>query len=53
MMAYNLTVKGYANGVMQAPPAVTLIITSIISMVEPEAILTPMFLPWCLVWSYY
>ena len=41
MMAYNLTVKGYVNGVMQAPPVVTLTITSIISMVELEAILTP------------
>ena len=41
MMAYNLTVKGYVNGILQAPPAVTLTITSIISMVEIEAILTP------------
>jgi hypothetical protein len=41
MMAYNLTVKGYVNGDLKESPAVTLTIRSIISMVELEAILTP------------
>ena len=41
MLTNNLTVKGYVNGDLQGPPAVTLTITSIISMAGLEAILTP------------
>jgi hypothetical protein len=41
MLTNNLKVKGYVNGNLQGPPDVTLTITSIISMAELEAILTP------------
>ena len=41
MLAYNLTVKGFAQGDLEAPPAVTLTITSLITLEELEGILEP------------
>mgnify|MGYP003638254120 FL=1 len=39
--AHNLTVKGFTEDDMKAPPAVTLTITSCISMTELDDILKP------------
>tara|TARA_B110000977_G_C10623986_1_gene317379 strand:+ start:196 stop:390 length:195 start_codon:yes stop_codon:yes gene_type:complete len=42
MLSKNLSVKGYANEEFGAEPAITLTITSMITMEELQAILSPL-----------
>jgi hypothetical protein len=41
MLSHNLTVKGYVNEEFKAEPAVTLTVTSMLTMGELEDILSP------------